>query len=148
MHSSNSQQGDAPTSIQPFVIARADFEKLYPIYQKIALALVRTGKVLIVDYCQSLTHSATCQPSTATSAPVTSTAPMPPSGGYRICAPSPDHGGMVAQAGAEGVPHGAPLAGDGGSCWTPQRGGHQPASLGYFRLIRNEQRERVGVVQQ
>lgn len=132
-------QRDGPLpSMMPFVIARADFEKLYPIYQKMALALVKTGKVLIVDYYRSLTDSAAYQQSTA---------PVPPSGGYRHCAPSPD-GGLVAQEGAEGVPRGVSLEGDGGSFGTPQRGGHQPASLGYYRLIRNEQKERVGVVLQ
>lgn len=51
MHGGNSHEG-LLTSAIPFVIARADFEKLYPVYQKMALALVQTGKVLIIDTIQ------------------------------------------------------------------------------------------------
>jgi hypothetical protein len=127
MHGSNTKRSGVLPSIQPLVIARSDFEKLYPVYQKMALALVQTGKVLIVEDTQP------------------STAPMPPSGGYRNCAPS-HSGGLVAQEGAEGVPFRASLDGDGGFRGTPQRDGHQPVSLGYYRLIRNGTLEkRIGV---
>jgi hypothetical protein len=51
MQSGYSQNGTSTPKI-PYVIARADFEKLYPVYQKMALALVQTGKVLIVDTIQ------------------------------------------------------------------------------------------------
>ena len=56
MHGSNFAGRDGLPSIQPFVIARADFEKLYPVYQRMALALVQTGKVLIIDYSPSSNH--------------------------------------------------------------------------------------------
>jgi len=140
MHGSNTKRGGILPSKEPFLIARADFEKLDPVYQKMALALVQTGKVIIVDDPQPSTVSSACQPSTA---------PMPLSRGYRYCAPAPDHGGLVAQEGVEGVPQkGASRDGvhfgatpDGGLIMTPQRDGHQPGSLGNYRLIRNETSE-------
>jgi hypothetical protein len=127
-----SQKGILPLT-NPYVITRSDFLKLYPLYQKMALALQQTGKVRIVD---------DNQPSTVSYASLPSTEPVPPSGGCRYCAPSPAHGGLVAQEGVEGVPHeGAPRDGvlrgatpDGGSIRTPPRGGHQPASLGSYRI--------------
>jgi hypothetical protein len=132
MHGGNSQQGGILPQSTPFVIARADFERLYPVFQKMALALVQTGKVRIVGAAQQSTESYAYRQSTE---------PAPPSGGYRYCAQSPDHGGMVAQAGAEGVPFRAPLDSDGGFIGTPPRDGHQPVSLGNYRLIRNEPSE-------
>src|SRR5512133_3046788 len=72
MHASNSLMGGILPSIKPYVIARADFENLLPVYKKMALALVQTGKVLIVGYSQ---------PSTESSASVASTVPSPHQGG-------------------------------------------------------------------
>jgi hypothetical protein len=72
---------------------------------------------------------------------VASTEPAPSSEGYRYCAHSPDRGGFVAQEGVEGLPVRASLADaraivkpDGESFRTPQRGGHQPVSLGSYRI--------------
>ncbi len=117
----------------PYKINRSDFEKLYPVYQEMGLALVQTGKVIIVDDTQPVTLLSECQPSTA---------PMPLSRGYHYCARSPTCGGFVAQEGVEGVPQkGAPRVGvqfgatpGGESIRTPQRDGHQPDSLGLFRI--------------
>jgi len=48
MQSGYSQNGTSTPKI-PYVITRSDFSKLYPVYQKMALALMQTGKVIIVD---------------------------------------------------------------------------------------------------
>jgi hypothetical protein len=116
----------------PYLIARSDFQKFSRFYQLAALALEQTGKVRIVDGVQ---------PSTVSSACVASTEPAPSSDGYRYCAPSPAHGGLVAQEGAEGLPFRASLEGDGGFIRTPPRDGHQPVSLGYYKLIATDTSE-------
>ena len=51
------------------------------------------------------------------------------------------HGGLVAQEGAEGLPFRASLEGDGGFIRTPPRDGHQPVSLGYYKLIATDTSE-------
>lgn len=122
----------------PYLIPRSDFLKFSAHYQRRALKHEQTGKIRIVDNIEPYFLHA-----------VASTEPVPPSGGSRYCAPSPAHGGLVAQEGVEGVPQkGAPRDGvqfgatlEGGSIMTPQRDGHQPVSLGYYRLIRNEPSE-------
>jgi hypothetical protein len=48
MQSGYPQNGTSVPKI-PYVITRSDFSKLYPVYQKMALALMQTGKVIIVD---------------------------------------------------------------------------------------------------
>jgi len=73
MQPSNTQNGFLPAS--PFVIAMADFHKLLPVYQRMALALQQTGKIHIFDYPQSSTALSACAPSTELVAL---------SGGYRI----------------------------------------------------------------
>jgi hypothetical protein len=109
MHGSNSTRGDILPSKKPFVVARADFEKLYPVYQKMGLALVQTGDVLIVDTPPALTGmpSAERQQSDKHVAP--------PLGG----------GGSPSQSE------------DGGSRQRYPQGAGVPAPLGYYRLIRN-----------
>ena len=121
--------------LQPFVIARADFEKLYPVYQKMALALVQTGKVLIVDTIQPSVSSENLP---LVSEQANNTPHLPPKGAPSKCtkSPIPAPGGsscatperardVAMSAGAEGaVPH--------------QRGAAlPPPTLGYYRLIRN-----------
>ena len=121
-----SQNGIFTPSI-PYVIPLSDFLKLYPIFQKMARALVQTGKVLIVD---------DSQPSTVSSSHPSSTDPprkrlpvAPLEGRYHIRPPrrriscSPEFvDSHVTEARRE----------DGG--------GGEPAGLaplGNFRLIRN-----------
>ena len=48
MQSGYPQNGISTPKI-PYVITRSDFSKLYPVYQKMALALMQTGKVVIVE---------------------------------------------------------------------------------------------------
>jgi len=48
----------------PFVIAKADFLQLLPVYQRMVLALQQTEKILILDYPQSSTALSACVPST------------------------------------------------------------------------------------
>jgi hypothetical protein len=134
MQSGYSQNGTSTPKI-PYVITRSDFSKLYPVYQKMALALVQTGKVLIVD---------TIQPSVSSANPpllseqANNKPHLPPKGvpSYCMKSPIPVPGGsscatperardVALSAGAEGaVPHqwGAALP---------------PPTLGYYRLIRN-----------
>ncbi len=42
--------------VSPFVIAKADFHQLFPVYQRMALALQQTGKIRIVDSAQPSTE--------------------------------------------------------------------------------------------
>ena len=63
MQLGNSQNGILTPSI-PYVIPLSDFLKLYPIFQKMAQALVQTGKVRIVDDSQPSTVSSSQPPST------------------------------------------------------------------------------------
>lgn len=48
MQSGYPQNGISTPKI-PYVITWSDFSKLYPVYQKMALALMQTGKVIIVE---------------------------------------------------------------------------------------------------
>jgi hypothetical protein len=134
MHTGNSHDGRLTPAI-PFVIARADFEKLYPVYQKMALALVQTGKVLIVDSIQPPVSS---ENPSLVSEQANNKPHLPPKGAPSQCTKSP-------------IP-----APGGSSCATPERardvamsagaegetptvgGGWPPPTLGYYRLIRNE----------
>ncbi len=125
MHGSNITRGGILPSIQPFVIARADFEKLYPVYQKMALALVQTGKVLIVDYSQPSTVSYACQPSTALPAK------RDPSFVSGTCHKKPVGMLVHPRKGFFGLGLRGGVGGD------PQRGRLAAPSLGYYRLIRN-----------
>jgi hypothetical protein len=74
MQSDYSQKGILTPTI-PYVITRSDFEKLYPVYQKMALSLVQTGKVRIVNDIQPSTVS-------IARAPVTESVPI--TEGYHI----------------------------------------------------------------
>lgn|SRR5208337_160101 len=131
MHGSNITRGDVLPSIQPLVIARADFEKLYPVYQKMALALAQTGDVLIVD---------TIQPSVSSENPsllseqANNKPHLPPEGapiamsGHALkrpwgCLSIPERAFLGLPAmGAEGV--------------SPSGGGFAAPTLGYYTLIR------------
>ena len=102
----------------PYVVSLSDFEKLDPMYQKMALALVQTGKVLIVDTPPALT-------------------------------------GMPSAERQQSGKHVAPPLGGGGSPSQNEDGGSRrrspqeagvPASLGNYRLIRNEMPENVWTV--
>jgi hypothetical protein len=125
-----------PNSIQKSLLL-----KLSRLDQLAAQALESVGKLRIVD------DITPCFPHV-----VEDTVIRPPSGGYRNCAPSPDHGGMVAQAGVEGVPVGASLVGDarapiksaGRSIRTSPIGGHQPAFLGSYRIKGELRRRQAG----
>jgi len=122
MQSGYPQNGTSTLKI-PYVITRSDFSKLYPVYQKMALALMQTGKVIIVD------ESAPEQELPPKGVPShCMKSPMPAPGGSSSATPERARD-VALSAGAEGAcPHqwGAALP---------------PPTLGYYRLIRNETSE-------
>lgn len=130
MHGSNSKRSGILPLRQPFVIARADFEKLYPVYQKMALALVQTGKVLIIDYSPSLDPSALPALQGLPSAERDCSYREPTGSPFGGWGESPRCAG-----GAWGAA--APLHRRGVATATPPSNGLQAVALGNYRLIRN-----------
>lgn len=131
-----SQNGIFTPSI-PYVIPLSDFLKLYPIFQKMAHALVQTGKVRIVDDSQPSTVSDSYLPSTDPPRKRLPVAPL--EGRYHIRPPrrriscSPKFANNhVTQTRREACGGGEPVG---------------LAPLGNYRLIRNEALETVGVAE-
>lgn len=130
-------------ALNPYNIPKSILLKLSRLDQLAARALESVGKLRIVD---DITPSFPYM--------VEDTVIRPSSEGYRICAPSTARGGMVAQAGVEGLPVGASLVGDaratvkpdGESFRTPPKGGHQPASLGSYRIKGESRRRQAGIL--
>lgn len=121
----------------PFVIARADFNKLFPVYQLMALALEKTGKVRIVDGVSPSTDAAACQESTE----------LPREAGDHRNPTEPhstDRAGLAVRPAKGRWRRRRAVAGS--ASWPNPAGGHQPASLGYYRLIRNGTPVRVAGV--
>jgi len=130
-------QKDIFTPKMPFVLARADFNKLYPVYQLMALALEKTGAVRIVDGVSPSTDAAACVASTE----------LPREAGdhHNTTEPhSTDRAGLAVRP-AKGRWRWR-KAEEGSASRPNPSGGHQPASLGYYRLIRNGTSVRAGRV--
>jgi hypothetical protein len=121
MQSGYSQNGKS-TPTFPYLLTRSDFSKLYPAYQKMALALMQTGKVVIVD---------DDEPSPALHG-------LAPKGLPSQCTKSPISApGGPSSAGPERARDVAVSAGGAGGPQPPSGAARRPA-LGYYRLIRNE----------
>ncbi len=136
MNTGNITSGNIP-QIMPYAITLSDFLKLYPIFQKMAHALVQTGKVRIVDDSQPSTVSDSYLPSTDPPRKRLPVAPL--EGRYHIRPPrrriscSPKFANNhVTQTRREACGGGEPVG---------------LAPLGNYRLIRNEALETVGVAE-